>query len=66
MSEPHLPFELFTVQNNTAQRLTHVQDAFLATLELPVVEGFQSRSSDGNLVSGILYTPANATGKNCR
>lgn len=63
MSEPHLPFELFTVQNNTAQRLTHVQDSFLATLELPLVEGFQSKSSDGNLVSGILYTPANAAGK---
>lgn len=63
MSEPHLPFELFTVQNNTAQRLTHVQDSFLAPLDLPVAQGFQSKSADGTIVSGILYTPANTTGK---
>lgn len=60
MSEPQLPFELFVVENNNTRRLTHVQDAFLAPLMLPTVEGFQSKSKDGTLVSGILYKPANA------
>ena len=60
MSEPHLPFELFVVENNNTRRLTHVQDSFLAPLTLPTVEGFQSKSKDGTLVSGILYKPANA------
>lgn len=59
MSEPQLPFELFVVENNNTRRLTHVQDAFLAPLLLPTVEGFQSKSKDGTLVSGILYKPAN-------
>ncbi|CAN5526018.1 S9 family peptidase [soil metagenome] len=60
MSEPQLPFELFVVEHNNTRRLTHVQDAFLAPLMLPTVEGFQSKSKDGTLVSGILYKPANA------
>lgn len=60
MSEPQLPFELFVVEHNNTRRLTHVQDAFLAPLILPTVEGFQSKSKDGTLVSGILYKPANA------
>lgn len=60
MSEPQLPFELFVVENNVTRRLTHTHDAFLAPLQLPTVESFQSKSKDGTLVSGILYKPANA------
>lgn len=60
MSEPNLPFELFTVENNNTRRLTHVQDSFLAPLALPTVEPFQSKSKDGTIVSGLLYKPANA------
>lgn len=60
MTEPQLPLELFVVENNNTRRLTHVQDSFLAPLILPTVEGFQSKSKDGTLVSGILYKPANA------
>ncbi|HEY6975366.1 MAG TPA: S9 family peptidase [Chitinophagaceae bacterium] len=57
MSTPHLPFELFTLENGKARRLTYVQDSFLAPLQLPVVEGFKSKSKDGTIVSGILYKP---------
>lgn len=60
MSEPHLPFELFTIENGNTKRLTYTQDAFLAPLQLPTVEGFKSKSKDGTIVSGILYKPANA------
>jgi dipeptidyl aminopeptidase/acylaminoacyl peptidase len=60
MTEPHLPGELFVVENNDTRRLTHVQDSFLAPLILPTVEGFQSKSKDGTLVSGILYKPVDA------
>ena len=60
MSEPHLPFELFTVENGNTKRLTYTQDSFLAPLLLPTVEGFKSKSKDGTIVSGILYKPANA------
>ncbi|MBG9376141.1 S9 family peptidase [Panacibacter sp. DH6] len=60
MSEPQLPFELFVVENSSTRRLTHTHDAFLAPLQLPTVESFQSKSKDGTLVSGILYKPANA------
>ena len=60
MSEPHLPFELFALENGNNRRLTFVQDSFLAPLQLPTVEGFKSKSKDGTIVSGILYKPANA------
>lgn len=59
MSEPKLPSEYFTITDGKLNRLTHVQDSFLAPLILADVEGFQSKSKDGTLVSGLLYTPAN-------
>ena len=58
MTEPHLPPELFTIENVSTRRLTYVQDSFLAPLQLPTVEGFKSKSKDGTIVSGILYKPA--------
>ena len=57
MSTPHLPFELFALENGNTRRLTYVQDSFLAPLQLPIVEGFKSKSKDGTIVSGILYKP---------
>ena len=60
MSEPQLPTELYAIETNNVRRLTNVQDSFLATLQLAKVEGFQSKSKDGTLVSGLLYRPANA------
>lgn len=63
MSEPQLPAELFALENGNTRRLTNIQDSFLAPLQLASVEGFKSKSKDGTIVSGILYKPANATGK---
>jgi dipeptidyl aminopeptidase/acylaminoacyl peptidase len=64
ISDPQSPTELYSVEKNSLHKLTHVQDSFLAPLQLATAEGFQSKSKDGTLVSGILYRPANtAAGK---
>jgi len=60
MSDPHTPAELYSFEKNNLRRLTHVQDSFLAPLKLATVEGFQSKSKDGTMVSGLLYRPADA------
>src|SRR5439155_19109213 len=39
---------------------THVQDSFLAPLQLATVQGFRSTSKDGTIVSGLLYLPPGA------
>jgi len=59
MTDPQTPNELYALEKNGLRRLTHATDSFLAPLQTIKVEGFQSKSSDGNLVSGILYRPAN-------
>ena len=59
MSEPQLPAELYAVENGNLRRLTKHQDDFVAPLELASVEGFTSKSKDGNLVSNVLLRPAN-------
>jgi dipeptidyl aminopeptidase/acylaminoacyl peptidase len=60
MSTPQRPAELFLFESGAPRALTHVHDAFLAPLELAAVEGFQSKSKDGTLVSGLLYRPPHA------
>ncbi|HEX5150925.1 MAG TPA: S9 family peptidase [Parafilimonas sp.] len=60
MTDPQTPNELYVIESNGLRRLTHATDSFLAPVQSIKVEGFQSRSSDGNLVSAILYRPANA------
>jgi len=60
-SDPQTPTELYALENGTARRLTHHTDSFLAPLALASVEGFQSKSSDGTLVSGLIYRPVTAT-----
>jgi dipeptidyl aminopeptidase/acylaminoacyl peptidase len=58
LSDPQTPTELYALDNGTVRRLTHHTDSFLAPLALASVEGFQSKSSDGTLVSGLIYRPA--------
>lgn len=60
MTDPQTPNELYAIEKNGVRRLTHATDSFLAPIQSIKVEGFQSKSSDGNVVSGILYRPANA------
>jgi dipeptidyl aminopeptidase/acylaminoacyl peptidase len=60
MSDPQMPVEIYALEKNNTRRLTHVQDSFLAPLQLATVEGFRSRSKDGTTVSGLLYRPFTA------
>ena len=60
MSDPQTPAELYSIEKSNLRKLTHVQDSFLAPLKLATVEGFQSKSKDGTMVSGLLYRPADA------
>lgn len=57
MSDPRTPPELYCLEKSNLRKLTNVQDSFLAPLKLASVEGFQSKSKDGTLVSGLLYLP---------
>lgn len=61
MSTPLIPGELYGLQQGNARRITHTQDSYLSSLQLATVKGFQSTSSDGTKVSGILYTPPGYT-----
>jgi len=63
MSTPTVPGEVYAIEGAKLRRLTNVQDSFLAPLILPKTEGFQSKSKDGTIVSGILYRPATAAAK---
>ena len=60
MSEPQTPGEIYALEgaSGAPRRLTQHAEAFLAPLALAGVEGFQSKSADGTMVSGILYKPA--------
>ena len=51
------PNEIYSYQNKSTKRLTHLQDAFVTSLKKGYHRGFQSVSSDGTLVSGILHLP---------
>jgi dipeptidyl aminopeptidase/acylaminoacyl peptidase len=52
------PNEIFIANNNASfQKITHLQDAFLAPLKKLVVKGISAISSDKNKVNGILYLP---------
>ena len=60
ISEPQLPTELYAFENGQTRRLTFSADSFLAPLKLATVQGFKSKSKDGNIVSNILYLPADS------
>jgi len=60
ISDPQQPTEIYALEKGTARRLTHHMDDFLAPLTLASVKGFTSKSSDGTLVSGLLFRPAGA------
>lgn len=58
------PNEIYIAQNATHfQKITHLQDAFLAPLKKVVVKGISATSSDKNKVNGILYLPDSNTKK---
>lgn len=51
------PNEIYSYQNSTTKRLTHLQDRFVTHFKKGYQKGFQSVSADGTLVSGILHLP---------
>ena len=57
MSDPYMPTELYALENGKIRRLTFHQQQWLNNVRLAHVEGFRSKSSDGTLVSGLVYTP---------
>jgi dipeptidyl aminopeptidase/acylaminoacyl peptidase len=56
-SDPYTPTEIFALESGKLRRLTFHQQAWLSTVKLAHVQGFQSTSVDGTLVSGIVLTP---------
>lgn len=56
-SDPYTPAELFALEGGKLRRLTFHQQAWLNTVNLAHVEGFESTSVDGTEVSGIILTP---------
>lgn len=59
MSTPYQPAEIYALEQGGLRKITNVHDAFLAPLQLATVEGFQSKSKDGTIVSSILFRPPN-------
>ncbi|MFZ9718921.1 MAG: S9 family peptidase [Chitinophagaceae bacterium] len=57
MSEPHLPSELYALEDGALRRITTVQDEWVKQLSLASVEKFVSKSKDGAMVSNLLYLP---------
>jgi len=58
MNSPQQPTEIYALERGVPRRLTLHTDSFLLPLNLAAVEGFSSTSSDGTLVSGLLFRPA--------
>ncbi len=57
-SNTNTPDEIYIASsNNNFQRITRLQDAFLAPLKKVVVKGISAIASDKNKVNGILYLP---------
>lgn len=62
-SHSYSPNEIFLLSNGMQKKITHLQDEFLSKTKLAYVKGFQSVSSDGALVSNILYLPDSTSKK---
>jgi len=57
-----VPNEIYFSDNTKFNRVTHIQDAYLAPLRKIYKKGFSAVASDKNIVSGILYM-ADSTAK---
>ena len=57
MSTPQCPAEIFAFENGALRRITTIQDTFLLPIQLGTVEGFQSKSKDGAMISCLLIRP---------
>lgn len=62
-SNLYVPNEIYFYDNTKFNRVTHIQDAYLAPLRKIYKKGFSAVASDKNIVSGILYL-ADSAAKN--
>ena len=56
-STPNQPTEVFLNEGAGFKQVTHVQDAFVNSIQKVVVKGFSAIASDNNKVNGILFLP---------
>ena len=54
LTDPATPSEVYALDANGPRRLTHVNDAWRATVRTAPLEEFESRSRDGTVVRGLL------------
>ena len=57
VSTPDRPYELFTAPGGQLQRLTHINDGWLARFKVAPAEYVSFKSKDGTTVHGYLYRP---------
>ena len=57
ISEPHLPPEVFVVEDGTLRRLTHTNDVLIENLLLGDVENVHFASRDGTEIEGFVVKP---------
>lgn len=61
ISEPKLPGEIFAVEGSGLKRITKVNDALMAQLNLSEAENIHFKSKDGTEVEGFLFRPVGYT-----
>lgn len=57
ISEPHLPTEVFLLEDGELTRLTKTNDALMGSIRLGEVENIHFLSRDGTQIEGFLFTP---------
>jgi dipeptidyl aminopeptidase/acylaminoacyl peptidase len=53
------PSEIFAFEKGDYRRLTHVNDAFLDSINVATGEGYSAKTKDGVEVHGMFYKPTN-------
>jgi len=57
VTTPHLPAEIFVLENQDLQKLTSVNDALMSELKLADVENIHYKSKDGTEIEAFVYKP---------
>jgi dipeptidyl aminopeptidase/acylaminoacyl peptidase len=57
LSTTDRPYEIYTVSTGAPQRVSHVNDAWLAQIRLSLPEYVKFKSKDGTMIAGFLYKP---------
>ena len=57
ITNPHLPTEIFMLENNELRKLTTVNDRLMSKLKLAEVENIHYKSKDGTEIEAFVYKP---------